>query len=125
ASSSSASLPDRPDATLPSGDTNVAPGIQQSLRDALHDRDHALGLDSGGPIVAVLEGLARPSDTPVNSRAVFEVAADSEGHVTAVRLVDASEGFDRWDKLSAALRAALQSQHLRVPRGAAGVVVTL
>jgi len=104
---------------------NVAPGVQQSLRDALHEHDHGIGLDVGGPIVAVAEDVTRPSAAPLDSHARLEVTADAAGHVTSVRLVNASEGYAEWERVAASLREALRSRTLRVPDGSGGVVVTL
>ncbi len=121
------SLPDAPSssrASQPPVD-NVAPGIQQSLRDSLRDRDHDVGLDVGGPVVSIAEELTRPSPTPVNSHAVFEVVADAGGNVTAVHLLDASEGWGEWEKIASSLAGALKSHPLRVPPGAAGLAFSL
>jgi hypothetical protein len=104
---------------------NVAPGVQQSLRDALHEHDHGIGLDIGGPIVAVLEDLTRPSSTPLNSRAVFQVTADADGNVTGVSLVDVSQGRGEWEHVATSLRDALRSRKLHVPGGTGGVAITL
>jgi hypothetical protein len=122
-----ASLPESPSASgsdKPPVD-NVAPGAQQALRDGLHAHDHDVGLDLGGPLVALAEKLTRPSTTPVNSSARFEVTADASGHVTAVTLLDASEGWGDWDKLVSALADALRTRALRVPAGTRGVAVTV
>jgi hypothetical protein len=122
-----ASLPESPTAAHtgePPVD-NVAPGVQQALRDGVRARDHDIGLDLGGPVVAIAEELTRPSSTPLNSHARFEVTADSTGKVTAVTLADASEGWGDWDKLGAALARALQARPLRVPAGARGLALTL
>lgn len=104
---------------------NVAPGVQQSLRDALHDHDHGVGLDIGGPVIAVLEELTRPSATPLNSRAVFEVTADASGNVTGVSLVDASQGRAEWEQVATSLRGSLRARKLHVPAGTGGVAITL
>jgi hypothetical protein len=104
---------------------NVAPGVQQSLRDALHEHDHGIGLDIGGPIVAIVEDLTRPSSTPVNSRAVFEVTADASGNVTGVTLVDVSQGRAEWERVATSLREALRTRKLHVPDGTGGVAITL
>jgi hypothetical protein len=104
---------------------DVTPGIQQSLRDGLRDHDHELGLDMGGALVSVAEDLTRRSPTPVNSRAVFEVAADASGNVTAVRLIDASQGWSEWNEVASSLSEALRSRTLRIPSDVAGLVVTL
>jgi hypothetical protein len=104
---------------------NVAPGAQQALRDGIHEHDHDLGLDVGGPLVAVAEELTRPSATPVNSQAHFEVIADATGHVTSVRLLDASEGYDAWNELASSFEGALRDRALRVPSGTRGMAVTI
>lgn len=103
---------------------NLAPGVQDSVRDALHARDHALGLDVGGPLVGVAEAVVRPSDTPVDSRAVFEVTVDASGRITGVRLLDASQARGAWERVAASFATALRSQHLAL-RGHAGAVITL
>jgi hypothetical protein len=115
-------LPDAP-SPAPSAD-NVAPGAQQSVRDALRDHDHEIGLDVGGPIVAVAEQVTRPSSAPLNSRAVFEVVADGRGNVTSVHLVDASQGWGEWERVAAALAGAMKGRPLRTPKGI-GMVITL
>jgi hypothetical protein len=104
---------------------NVAPGPQQALRDGIHERDHDLGLDVGGPLVAVAEELTRPSATPVDSQAHFEVMADATGHVTSVRLLDASEGYDAWNELVSSFQGALRDRALQVPSGTRGVAITI
>jgi hypothetical protein len=120
-------LPDAPSAPAPhdAPPANVAPGVQQSLRDALHQHDHGIGLDIGGPVVAILEDLTRPSSTPLNSRAVFEVTADAGGNVTGVSLVDASQGRAEWERVATSLRQALRTRQLHVPAGTGGVAITL
>jgi len=103
---------------------NLAPGVQESLRGALQARDHELGLDVGGPLVGVAEAVVRPSDTPVDSRAVFEVTVDASGRITGVRLLDASQARGAWERVAASFATALRSQHLEL-RGHAGAVITL
>jgi len=120
-------LPDHPapSASLaPEGIPNVAPGAQQSMRDALRAHDHALGLDVGGPIVAVAEEVVRPSDTPVDSHAVFQITADASGNVTSVVLLDASEARGAWERVASSLAGALRSRRLTM-RGHPGAVITL
>jgi hypothetical protein len=120
-------LPDGTSAPAPhdTPPANVAPGVQQSLRDALHEHDHGIGLDIGGPVVAIVEDLTRPSSTPLNSRAVFEVTADASGNVTAVSLADASQGRAEWERVATSLREALRTRKLHVPAGTGGVAITL
>jgi hypothetical protein len=119
-------VPDAPSAAplAPDGTPNVAPGVQQSIRDALGERDHAIGLDLGGPLIGVAETVTRASETPADSRAVFEVTADATGRITNVRLVDASAGSGAWERVGARFAGALQSQRLAM-RGHRGAVITV
>jgi hypothetical protein len=104
---------------------NMAPGIKKSLRDAIQSRDHELGLDSGGPLVAVAEEVTRPSDAPSNGRAVFEITVDESGGVTAVRVVDVTEARSAWERVAEHLGATLRSRRIVVRNHAKGLVVTL
>jgi hypothetical protein len=94
------------------GPRNVAPGVDQSIRDALDAHDHELGFDVGGPIIAVAEELTRPSDTPMNGRAVFEVTIDADGNVGDVRLVDAHDARGAWESLGAQIGATLRARRI-------------
>jgi hypothetical protein len=104
---------------------NVAPGVDQSMREALDAHDHDLGLDVSGPIVAVVEELARPSDTPMNGRAVFEVVIDAEGDVRDVRVSEASESRASWETLGAQLGAALRTRRIAWRRKGHGWVARI
>jgi hypothetical protein len=104
---------------------NVAPGIEASLRDALHDHDVAMGYGSGGPLIGPAEELTRASETPWNSTATFEVSADANGQITAVRLVDVTEGWGPWQRVAGNLLGALHDRKLRVPSRGKGMVVLL
>jgi hypothetical protein len=115
----------RPASEAPAQADNVAPGVAQSLRDGLHDRDRALGLGADGPVITAVEELTRPSDAPMNSRAVFQVTTNGDGDVIGVQLVDASQGREQWDKVATALRDAMRGKKLRVPAGTGGVDMTL
>jgi hypothetical protein len=108
----------------PAPEANVAPGIQKSLHDALAARDHEAGLDNGGPLVAIAEEATRPSDTPENSRAVFEVSIDANGDVTGVRVVNASKGRQDWERVASRMGETLRTRRIP-PRGHGGIVVTL
>ena len=116
------SLPSRP--LAPDGTPDVAPGIRRSMQDALREGDHAMGLDVGGPLVAVAEDMVRPSDTPVDSHAVFEIVVDGAGNVTGVTLVGANAGRPSWERVASKLAVALRSKKLTM-RGHGGAVVTL
>jgi hypothetical protein len=111
--------------TAPDGTQNVAPGIRQSMRTALEEHDHELGFyDVGGATVGVAESVARPSDTPADSTAIFEITADAEGNVTSVTLVDATQGRTAWEPVAASLASALRAKRLAM-RGHPGAVITL
>ncbi len=94
------------------GPRNVAPGVDQSIRDALDAHDHELGFDVGGPILAIAEELTRPSDTPMNGRAIFEVVIDADGNVGDVRLLDAGDGRASWESLGTQLGATLRARRI-------------
>ncbi len=104
---------------------NMAPGVDESMREALDAHDHDLGLDVGGPIVAVVEELTRPSDTPMNGRAVFDVVIDAEGEVRDVRVSDASEARASWETLGAQLGAALRTRRIVLRRKGHGWVARI
>jgi hypothetical protein len=104
---------------------NVAPGAQQALRDGLHVHDHDVGLDIGGPVVALAEEITRTSTAPLKSRAHCEVIADEEGKVTSVTLTEATAGWDGWKEVAAALAGALRTRPLHVPSATRGVAMTL
>jgi hypothetical protein len=112
------------EATAPDGTRNVAPGIRKSMQMALDEHDHELGFDVGGAVVGVAESVARPSDTPNDSTAVFEITADANGNVTSVTLVDASQGRTAWEPVAASIATALRAKRLAM-RGHAGAVITL
>jgi hypothetical protein len=104
------------------GPRNAAPGVDQSMHDALDARDHDLGLDIGGPLVAVAEELTRPSDTPMNGRAVFEVVLDAAGNVLEVHVLDVSASRAAWERLAAQLGAALRSRRIALRTKGHGLV---
>ncbi len=101
---------------------NVAPGVDQSMHDALDAHDHALGLDIAGPLVAVAEELTRPSDTPMNGRAVFEVILDAAGNVLEVHVLDVSASRAAWERVAAELGATLRSRRIALHTKGHGLV---
>jgi hypothetical protein len=118
---------DRPDGAAPAEApvANVAPGVDRSMRDALQARDHALGLDLGGPLVGIAEELTRPSDTPMDGRAVLEITLDEGGAVTSVRVIDAASERVSWDRLAADMAIALRSRRIALRTKGRGLVVTM
>jgi hypothetical protein len=119
--------PDRPDGAAPSEApvANVAPGVDRSMRDALQARDHALGLDVGGPILAIAEELTRPSDAPMEGRAVLEITLDEGGAITSVRVIDAASERISWERLASQLATALRSRRVALRTKGRAMVVTM
>jgi hypothetical protein len=118
---------DRPDGAAPSQapEANVAPGVDRSMRDALQALDHSLGLDVAGPLVGIAEELTRPSDTPTDGSAVFEVTLDEGGAVTAVRVIDAGAGRPAWERLASQMVAAFRSRRVALRNKGRGMIVTM
>lgn len=119
--------PDRPDGAAPveAPVANVAPGVDRSMRDALQARDHALGLDVGGPLLAIAEELTRPSDTPMDGRAVLEITLDEGGAVTSVRVIDAASERVSWDRLASQMAIEMRSRRVALRTKGRGMVVTM
>lgn len=121
------SMPDR--ATSPTSSAtpegNQAPGLERSLRDALQARDHELGLDSGGALVALVEQLTRANDMPNSARAVLEITVDASGRVTGARAVDAKEARPAWDRVASGIGATLPSRRIALRGKTGGRMVTL
>jgi hypothetical protein len=80
--------------------------IEGVIRNALVSRDHALGLDAAGALVAMAEDCVRGGDTPLDGRAYFEVTVRADGTVADARLVAASGPPDAWRAAAAKLVAA-------------------
>jgi hypothetical protein len=118
---------ERPDGAAPAEapEANVAPGVDRSMHDALQARDHALGLDVGGPLLAIAEELTRPSDTPMDGRAVIEITLDEGGAVTSVRVIDSASERSSWDRLAADMAIALRSRRIALRTKGRGLVVTM
>ena len=118
---------DCPDGAAPSQapEANVAPGVDRLMRDALQALDHSLGLDVAGPLVGIAEELTRPSDTPTDGSAVFEVTLDEGGAVTGVRLVDSAAGRPAWERLASQMVAAFRSRRVALRTKGRGMIVTM
>jgi hypothetical protein len=80
--------------------------IEGVIRDALVTRDHGLGLDAAGALVAMAEDCVRGGDTPLDGKAYFEVTVRADGTVADARLVAASDPPDAWRAAAAKLVAA-------------------
>jgi len=104
---------------------NVAPGIQASISDAIHEHDVDLGLAAGGVLLAPAEDVVRASETPWNSTATIEVTTDAAGEVTSVRVVDVTEAWGVWEHVAADILGAIHGRKIKVRARGHGLVVTL
>jgi hypothetical protein len=93
--------------------------------EALHAHDVALGLGSGGPVLGVAEDATSASRAPVNGFAILIATFGPTGVVADVRVVDANGDRTAWDDVASQIAEAMRSKHVRVPRGAKGVEVTV
>lgn len=106
----------------PTREWTVADGkqrVEQSLRDAVAERDTSLGLGPEGPAVKALSEATRETATPVRSKALFVITANAEGIVMDVRL--GSTGSDvRWGEVRTLAAEKLRNTRLAM-RGAKAV----
>jgi hypothetical protein len=105
--------------------TNVAPGVDRSMRDALVAHDHAIGLDVAGPLVGIAEEAARPSEAPMDGAAVFEVTFDGNGAIAAIRVVEGGKEREAWERVARAMTATFRSRRMQIRAKGKGLVVTL
>jgi hypothetical protein len=96
------------------------------LAEGLDAHDTAIGMGRGGPVLAALESAATGDDAPFEGAATFDVAIQTDGHVS-VALLDGAGAVGEWTKVGEATRAALDPRRVRIPPGARGwhVVVRL
>ncbi|XXY18714.1 hypothetical protein WME88_03560 [Sorangium sp. So ce216] len=93
-------LPDRAAAPPPAPTAPPAPRetsmdrAGEVVREAMRDRDKALGLDlpAAGTIASVVADAVRASETPATARAVFEVRLSGAGLVLGVRALSSTAG---------------------------------
>jgi hypothetical protein len=96
------------------------------VAEGLDAHDAAIGMGRGGPVLAALESAASGDDAPFEGAATFDVAIQTDGHVS-VALLDGAGAVGEWTKVGEATRAALDPRRVRIPPGARGwhVVVRL
>jgi hypothetical protein len=95
------------------------------LRDALDERDHALGLGPGGALVSVVHDVMARALVPDVGRATLEVDADATGQVTAARAIDVSSDDAAWSEVMREVVTRMAPKRLVVRRGARGLRVRL
>ena len=103
-------------ATMGSSEAPRRPA-ERAMRDALRERDLALGLGPEGPVVKALSEATSVSVAPVRGRAVFLVRADGDGEVSGIELID-SEGGAGWLDAGRIAVKALRGKKLKMPRDA-------
>jgi hypothetical protein len=104
-----------PSLEAPTGGASTSGGLVEGLDAA----DAAGGMGRGGPAISALETAARGSDAHFEGVATFDVAVETNGHVS-VTVLEASNAFSDWAKVADATRAALAPARFRIPPGARG-----
>jgi hypothetical protein len=94
------------------------------LSDALAEHDRALGLGSGGPVLAVARDAAL-SALVDESAATIYVDADSSGRVTTARVVSSTGDGAGWNEVARAIVKGLRGRTLKMPPDARGITVTV
>lgn len=96
--------------------------LNRSLANGAAASDVSRGLARGGVLISSLRSVAR-LEGPETGSAVIQIQVDASGVPVGVRLLQG--GSAEWDRVLRRLRAQLTQQRLRVPQGAAGLMVTL
>jgi hypothetical protein len=96
--------------------------LNRSLANGAAASDVSRGLARGGVLVSSVRSVAR-LEGPETGSAVIQIQVDASGVPVGVRLLQG--GNAEWDRVLRRLRAQLRQQRLRVPQGAAGLMVTL
>jgi hypothetical protein len=87
--------------------------LENGVRDALVARDHDLGLDAAGALVALAEDCVRHGDTPLEGKAYFDVMIGADGTVASVvPIASTGPASDArlWEGLAASLRESGRSR---------------
>ena len=90
--------------------------VSESMSDMLAERDVALGLGRGGPLVTAAREAASSPDAPAVGTTILEVEGDASGRVTAARADDHA-----WDAVAAGIVQRMAGKALRVRPGARGI----
>lgn len=94
------------------------------LTAGLDAHDRALGLGRGGPVAVEARRVAITRGPEVG-RATLVVQTDASGEVQSITLGAVWPSVPDWQRVIAALHAALRAKHLRVPPGARGLRITV
>jgi hypothetical protein len=94
------------------------------LSEGLASIDATRGMSRSAPAVAAARGAALEL-APRQGIALFDVAADERGVVTAVTLVSFASDEVRWRRVADAMRRALRGRRLRMAPGSRGLVARL
>ena len=93
----------------------------EAMRTALHDQDVALGMGSGGPVVAALEDAIFAGTAPAESHAVLVAIADATGIVTRVDVESASDDLASYRAIAEDVLNRLRGKRVRVPAASHGL----
>jgi hypothetical protein len=104
------------------GNPDVAEPAAGGLRQALAEYDRRLGLGGGGPVVSEARAIAQREF--VTGSATFEVLAEPSGRIRTVRLRNASQDRQGWERFAEALHQA-RVTGMRLPEQAHGVWLVL
>ena len=104
--------------------TREVPADPGMLRAALDEAESERGYGRGGAVVSAVEETGSVRDVS-DGVATLEVSTDEQGRVASVRVLDATSDDAGWGEAARAVREALASHTLRVPRGARGLVVAV
>ena len=93
----------------------------EAMRAALHDRDVALGMGSGGPVLAALEEALFAGTAAAESHAVLVAIADATGIVTRVDVESASGDLASFRAIAEDVLNRLRGKRVRVPAASHGL----
>ena len=94
------------------------------LQEGLDAQDRALGLGPSGPVISALFHAAHTSAAPEEGTARFQVTVLDTGAVE-IQLSEASGNFDGWYAVGTQAAEALRRSRPRVPRGHAGMRLSI
>jgi hypothetical protein len=93
----------------------------EAMRAALHEKDVALGLGGGGPVVTALEEAVLAGMAPVESHAVLVAIADASGMVTRVDIESFSDDLASFRTIADDVLRRLRDKKVRVPAASHGL----
>jgi hypothetical protein len=92
-----------------------------AMREALHDKDVALGMGGGGPVVTALEEAFLAGTAPLESHAVLVAIADATGVVIRVDVESFSDDLASFRAIADDVLSRLRDKRVRVPVASHGL----